>query len=38
MIAELMTTATTTDEADRRADVAALPVGSFEQHAITCPC
>ncbi|QDY11220.1 creatininase family protein [Micromonospora sp. HM134] len=32
MIADLMTTATTTDAATQRADVAVLLVGSFAQH------
>lgn len=34
---DLITTATTTDEANRRADVAVLPVGSFEQHGDHLP-
>lgn len=33
----LLTTATTTDEADRAATVAILPVGSFEQHGHRLP-
>ena len=33
----LLTTATTTDEADRAAKIAVLPVGSFEQHGPYLP-
>jgi creatinine amidohydrolase len=34
---DLITAATTTDEASRAADVAILPVGSFEQHGPHLP-
>ncbi|SCL20309.1 creatinine amidohydrolase [Micromonospora pallida] len=34
---DLITTATTTDEANRASDVAVLPVGSFEQHGDHLP-
>ncbi|MEU7615371.1 creatininase family protein [Micromonospora rifamycinica] len=34
---DLITTATSTDEANRHADVAVLPVGSFEQHGDHLP-
>ncbi|OZV77990.1 creatinine amidohydrolase [Micromonospora echinospora] len=34
---DLITTATTTDEASRASDVAVLPVGSFEQHGDHLP-
>lgn len=37
VIAGLTTAAATTDEAKRAADVAALPVGSFEQHGVRLP-
>ncbi|MBV9022966.1 MAG: creatininase family protein [Streptomycetaceae bacterium] len=37
MIVNLLTTATTTDEAERGATVAVLPVGSFEQHGPHLP-